>query len=640
MEKTISALQLSCDVDDVLNYAIVHNGVHIIRDICLKNESEEEFQDLTVQFHSDNELIKKGGVGVDRIRPGEEIHLKNLDVQINAGYLASLTEKSFCQICVEVRQNEELLISKTDRITVLAFDEWPGLQYTPELLAAFVMPNHPVVISMIQLAAKYLEKWTGDPSLAGYQYKDPNRVRFMAAAAYAAIQQKNITYAEPPASFEQFGQRIRLADAMLDQHMGTCLDMTLLYVACLEAMGLNPVMVLMNGHIFAGVWLIDESFTDLIMDDPSQLEKRMSKGIYEMTVVECTAMCAGKSRSFDEAVLSAERSVSYYGRFTFAIDVKRARSMGIRPLPVRIKTESGFEVPHEDRKEQEITHASKNEVEIFDLPDAGNKEQITKLMQWERKLLDLSLRNMLINMRLTRAVVPLLSPDLCILEDALSDGEEFRVMPRPAEMVVSGEGKVPVEALEKLGDFADFIALESRHKRLHSFYTETELNKCLTKMYRSARTSMEENGASTLYLALGLLRWFESKKSEEARYAPIVLVPVDIVRKSASKGYAMRMRDEDAQVNITLLEFLKQNHGIQIYGLNPPPMDEHGLDLARIFAMIRHALMELPMWDVVEVGFIGNFSFSQFVMWNDIHSNSAFLEKNKIVRSLMSGAVE
>ena len=143
MEKTISALQLSCDVDDVLNYAIVHNGVHIIRDICLKNESEEEFQDLTVQFHSDNELIKKGGVGVDRIRPGEEIHLKNLDVQINAGYLASLTEKSFCQICVEVRQNEELLISKTDRITVLAFDEWPGLQYTPELLAAFVMPNDP-----------------------------------------------------------------------------------------------------------------------------------------------------------------------------------------------------------------------------------------------------------------------------------------------------------------------------------------------------------------------------------------------------------------------------------------------------------------------------------------------------------------
>ena len=41
--------------------------------------------------------------------------------------------------------------------------------------------------------------------------------------------------------------------------------------------------------------------------------------------------------------------------------------------------------------------------------------------------------------------------------------------------------------------------------------------------------------------------------------APIVLVPIDIVRKSAGRGYAMQMRDEDSQINITLLEFLKQN---------------------------------------------------------------------------------
>lgn len=416
--------------------------------------------------------------------------------------------------------------------------------------------------------------------------------------------------------------------------------MTLLYVACLEAMGLNSVMVMMKGHIFAGVWLIEESFSDMIMDDPSQLEKRMSKGIHEMVVVECTAMCAGKNRSFDEAVVLAEKNVSNYGNFAFAIDVKRARSMGIRPLPVRIKTAGGFEVQHEDRKENEITNASEYKVEIFDLPDPAQKDQVTKLTQWERKLLDLSLRNMLINMRMTKAVAPLLSSDISILEDALSDGEEFQVMPRPADMSIAGDGSVSVEALGELGPFADFIALESKHKRLHSLYTEKELNSCLTKMYRSAKTSMEENGASTLYLALGLLRWFESKKSAAARYAPIVLVPIDIVRKSASKGYAMRMRDEDAQINVTLLEFLKQNYDIQIYGLIPPPMDEHGLDMPKIFAIIRHAVMNLPMWDVVEAGFIGNFSFSQFVMWNDIRSNSTFLENNKIVHSLMMGAVD
>ncbi len=633
-------LELICDMDDVLTYAAVHNGAQLVRDICIKNISEKDLESLTVRISAENELAERLEVGIEKIKPGEAVRLKKLQVSVNAGYLASLTERTLCPFTVEVYSGVELLISRTVMLTALAFDQWPGLQYTPELLAAFSMPNHPVVISLIQLASKYLEKWTGDPSLAGYQFKDPNRVKNMAAAAYAAIQQKNITYAEPPASFEELGQRIRLADAVLDQHLGTCMDLTLLYIACLEAMGLNPIMVMMKGHIFAGVWLSDDSFAEMIMDDPSQLEKRMSKGIHEIAVVECTSMCAGRSKSFDEAVRQAERNVSNYGNFAFAIDVKRARSMGIHPLPVRIRTESGFEVQHEERSAEKITSASKDKVEIYDLPDSGPKEQVTKLTQWERKLLDLSLRNMLINMRMTKAVVPLLSSDVSILEDALSDGEEFQVMPRPADMSVSGEGGVPVEALSQLGPFADFIALESRHKRLHSLYNDKELSSSLTKMYRSAKSSMEENGASTLYLALGLLRWFEGRKSEAARYAPVVLVPIDIIRKSASKGYAMRMRDEDAQINITLLEFLKQNYGIQIYGLNPPPEDEHGLDLPKIFAIIRSGVMNLPMWDVVEAGFIGNFSFSQFVMWNDVHSNGQFLEKNKIVHSLMIGAVD
>jgi hypothetical protein len=640
IKKAKNSLELSCEVDDVLTYAIVHNGSRILRDVCIKNTSEADIDNLIIRIESNNALVAPFEFGIEKIKPGEELHFKKLKVSMNADYLASLTERCLCQLNVKAYRGDELLVSDTKDITALAFDQWPGLQYTPELLAAFAMPNHPAVISLLQLAAKYLEKWTKDPSLAGYQFDDPNRVKLMAAAAYAAIQEKNITYAEPPSSFEEFGQRIRLADAVLDQHMGTCMDMTLLYVACLEAMGLNPVMIIMKGHIFAGVWLIEDSFSDMIMDDPSQLEKRMSKGIHEMIVVECTAMCAGRTRSFDEAITLAEHNVSNYGNFVFAIDVCRARSMEIRPLPVRVKTDVGFEVRHEDRKEKDVTGAPTEIGDMFDLSHSEEKEHATKQTQWERKLLDLSMRNMLINMRMTKAVVPLLSSDVGILEDALADGEEFYVLPRPTDMSISGEGGVPVEALGELGPFKDFIALESKHKKLHSLYTEKELSGCLTKMYRSAKTSMEENGASTLYLALGLLRWFEDKKNAAVRYAPIVLVPIDINRKSASKGYAMRMRDEDAQMNITLLEFLKQNYDMQIYGLNPVPMDEHGLDLPKIFAIIRHAIMNLPMWDVVEAGFIGNFSFSQFVMWNDIHNQCGFLEKNKIVRSLMNGAVD
>ena len=637
---TNKGIEINCDIDDVLNYAIYHNGAHIVRDICVKNISENDIENLTVKIDSYNELVVLFEFGIQKIQPGEELHFKNLKVGINADYLVLLTERSICKLRVEVYLDEEVIASEIKDITVFAFDQWPGLQYTPELLSAFVMPNHPVITNLLQLTSQYLDNWTSDPSLAGYQFKDINRVKTMAAAAYAAIQKCNITYAEPPSSFEYFGQRIRLADSVLEHHMGTCMDMTLLYVACLEAMGLNPIMIMKRGHIFAGVWLIDESFADMIMDDPSQLEKRMSKGINELIVVECTAMCAGKTHDFDDAINIAERHVSDYENFAFVIDVVRARSMGIRPLPVRIKTDAGFEVQHEDRKEKDITGAPTAIGDAFDLNNSGEKKQVTKQMQWERKLLDLSMRNMLINMRLTKGIVPLLSSDVGILEDALAEGAEFKVLPRPADMSISSESGIPVEALGSLGSFAGFIELESKRHRLHSLYTEKELSKSLTSMYRSAKTSMEENGASTLYLALGLLRWFEDKKSELPRYAPVVLVPIDIKRKSASEGYTMHMRDEDAQINITLLEFLKQNFEIHINGLNPVPVDEHGIDMPKIFAIIRHSVMNMHMWDVIEAGFIGNFSFSQFVMWNDIHNRAEFLENNKIVRGLMNGTVD
>lgn len=632
-------IELSVQVNDVLTYALQQNGLQMVRTIGIKNLTEEEIENLTVRISTDTELIKPFELAIQLLRAGEDMQLRGLKILINGAYLASLTERVTCVLHIAVCQGEEELAAKCIDMTALAYDEWPGLKYFPDLLAAFVTPNHPVVAGLLQSASKWLDKWSGRPSLEGYQSHDPNRVKLMAAAAYAAIQEKNIAYAVPPSSFETVGQRVRLCETVMEQRLGTCLDMTLLYAACLEAMGLNSVLVLMRGHIFAGVWLVDESFADPIVDDPSQLEKRMANGIHEMIVVECTAMCSGKSHGFDKAVEMAARTVGDYPDFVFAIDVLRARRSGVRPLPVRIKTDHGYIVEHSDRKESEVTSAPESLGDTIEYHDVRTAGPVTKQMQWERKLLDMSLRNMLINMRLTKAVVPLLSSAVSDLEDALADGEEFSVLPRPLEWDLSGIDTFSAETTNVLGPYADLIALESKHRRLHSIYSEKELNTCLTKMYRSAKTSMEENGASTLYLALGLLRWFEEEKSPTPRYAPIVLIPIDIIRKSASKGYALRMRDEDAQLNITLLEFLKQNFDIVINGLDPIPVDEHGVDMNKIFAIIRHGVMEETMWDVIESGFIGNFSFSQFVMWNDIHNKAEFLERNKVVRSLIHGAV-
>ena len=626
-------------VSAFMNYSLQQNGFKIIPAVKVVNNTKEEYSALRLRVSTKSELFETLELPVPDLKPGDSVIMEDINIPLNAVHLANLNEGYTCRFAVDLMQNEDTLTSEILEIKILAYDEWQGFNFHPRMLGSFVMPNHPVIAQLMHRASDFLGKWTGEPSLEGYQSGDPNRVRTMAAAAYAAIQEKNIIYANPPKSF-YVGQRVRLPDMIMDQHMGTCLDMTLLYAALLEAMGLNPILILVEGHIFAGIWLVESSFQDDIMDDPTQIEKRMSRGINELTVVECTAMCAGKIKKFEEAEKAAKRTVGNYGIFQFALDVTRSRAMGVRPMPVRIKGGEGYEILHEERKEDEISAAPEQELEEFVLDDAALAEKITKLGKWERKLLDLSLRNMLINMRVTKSVMPLLSGSLADLEDALSDGEEFQMFGRPRELEYPDGYVIGLENTNETGPYADLIKMECKHHRLHTIFTDGEANNIVTKMYRSARTSMEENGASTLYMTLGLLRWFENKTSEVPRYAPLILIPVELIRKSASKGFVVKMRDEEAQFNITLLEMLKQEFDISIGGLEPLPTDAHGIDIKKIFAIVRKAIVNETMWDIIESAFIGNFSFSQFVMWKDIHGQAEFMYGNKIVRSLMDNHLD
>lgn len=263
-------------------------------------------------------------------------------------------------------------------------------------------------------------------------------------------------------------------------------------------------------------------------------------------------------------------------------------------------------------------------------------EQIPKKLLWERKLLDLGLRNTLINLRLSKTVIPILTPSLAALEDTLADGEEFSVFPKPDNWQPEG-GEAGFENIHILGEAEEAVVSDFSKKRLRTVFTETELNKLITNLYRTAKTASEENGANTLYLAMGILRWYEAKGSDTARYAPIVLLPVEIIRKSAVKGFVIRLRDDEPQMNITLLEKLKQDFGVEIGGLNPLPLDEHGIDMGRVFSAVKEAVSDCPRWDVLESAYLGIFSFTQFVLWNDIRNRSDELAKNKIVKSLMDG---
>ncbi|MFT0272530.1 DUF4011 domain-containing protein [Bacteroides thetaiotaomicron] len=640
MNGTLDKIRVQFDYLPLINFAMQQNKVSVIHQLSIENMTSEPFRNIQVQITAEPDFGSITPVMMEAIPANNSVCLQSFSLVLSANYFAQLTERMSGSLKIEIRSEAETIFTQTYPIDILAYDQWGGINIFPEMLAAFITPNHAVLTPIIKRAAAILEQWTGTPSLDEYQSRNPDRVRKQMAAIYTALTEQQIIYSTIPASFEEHGQRVRLTDSVLAQKLGTCLDMALLYTSCLESIGLNALIVITKGHAFAGGWLVPETFPDPAIDDVSLLTKRTAEGIYDITLVETTCMNMGHNVDFDNAVKSANGKLSDPGSFILAIDIRRARHSGVRPIPQRVLNGQVWEIKEDEDMNRNTTHATPQSVNPYDLSGSETQTVLTKQLLWERRLLDLSLRNNLLNIRITKNTLQLIPANLACLEDALAEGDEFRILHRPAEWENPAMEFGIYSSIPESDPIADFVNSELSQKRLRFYLPENDLGKALTHLYRSSRTSIEENGANTLYLALGLLKWYETPSSERPRYAPILLLPVEIIRKSAAKGYVIRSREEETMMNITLLEMLRQNFGISVPGLDPLPTDESGINVKLIYSIIRHCIKNQRKWDVEEQAILGIFSFNKFIMWNDIHNNAHKLTQNKVVSSLINGKIE
>jgi hypothetical protein len=64
-----------------------------------------------------------------------------------ANYFAQLTERMSGSLKIEIRSEAETIFTRTYPIDILAYDQWGGINIFPEMLAAFITPNHAVLVS-------------------------------------------------------------------------------------------------------------------------------------------------------------------------------------------------------------------------------------------------------------------------------------------------------------------------------------------------------------------------------------------------------------------------------------------------------------------------------------------------------------
>lgn len=637
---TTGGLSIELGHEPRLCYAMQQSAVPWLRGLRLVNAGREALADLRVTIEVRPGFVAVHTLHVASVPAGGALEVPLPDLALSAAVFANTIEGTRADLVVEVWRSDQLLAAHTGSIDVLAYNEWPGLAVMPALLAAFVSPNHPGIGALAAEVATELQQRTGDGALDGYQQGDGGRVRATLAAAFDVLARRGIAYVTPPPSFEQHGQKVRTPEQVLGERLGTCLDLSLLVAALLEHVGLSPLVVIVRGHAFAGVWLQTGATPEVAVGSAVELRKRCDLGV--LTLVECTALCASATRRFETAVDLARQRLATDGEFVLAIDVAAARRLGIRPLPPRtgvyatVAPESvrGPDSPV-DLAASPLPDDAAPVVDVAPKP-ASTDPPPDRLEHWKGKLLDLTLWNRLLNTVATKKTIPLCAPDLTALEDRLQTGARFRVHARPA---LGEAGKDPRDldlAAQRAGvDLrAQYLADELRAGRLRADLDADELGTRLIEIFRHARTSLEESGANTLYLALGFLHWYESPQAEKPRRAPLLLLPLTIERLSVQEGFRLVLDDGESRVNQSLIAMLAHDHDLHVPLGETPPEDDHGVDVAAVLDAFRKATLVMPRWEVQPTACIGFFSFTKYLMWLDLAARDELL-RSPVLRHLI-----
>jgi len=615
------------------NYSFCVNNYSFLESVVWQLE-EKSLENVRIEITSQLGLFDLFEEHQDLMTVGNH-SLQNIKFNYNLSCLKQLVERDIDVISFKIFSNNELVFQTTFDLPVLPVDYFGRLNTHPELLASYVLANHPLIYQIKSDAVTILEKNKLTASFEGYQSQNKERVLQMVSALYQAMVNLQLVYSAMPASFEEEGQRIRLIDQVLDTKFGNCIDISLLFAACLEAVSLNPILVITRGHAFVGVWLDDQRFNDTITYDATALTKRIALGIKEIALIEATSLCKGNQLKFKDAMVSAEAQMLQIHNFSMAIDIKNARSKGIRPLPVYVAEE----VSNDDIKSNITSHKIDKKFEIgaiYDDLDLGESKNLTKQKIWERKLLDLSLRNNLLNIRFTKSMLQLVDLNINLLEDHLANGKSFTLQPNNSQPI-AGKYNLYAEPLHESDPLYQFADSEFKYNRLYTHYHQIELDAVLTHLFRNAKLAEEENGKSTLYLGVGLLKWIEPKNKDIPRLAPLLLIPVELSRKSVNAAFTLRSREEETMINITLLEYLRQEYQLDLSGLENLPMDDAGVDVKKVLTLFRKEILNLKGWDVLEQTVLGTFSFNKLILWQDISKFSEEIQKSPIVKSLIDG---
>jgi very-short-patch-repair endonuclease len=443
----------------------------IFKWIRVKNNGWSGEDDIVVSVFSEatgaQALIHPVMVAYPPVPTGATISVETLTIRPNFNELAQLEESLIGNLVVQVRINEVVVAEKRNRIEFFAYNQWMHNDYDFDCLSAFVFPNHPIVVEIMDGVRRRLKENTGDGSTSGYQpffSEGPqagiNRNREVLRAIYEELQSLDLEYSNPPQTFEGFGQKIRTPDVANRDRVVTCLDSTVLAASCIAAAGLDPLLFLVKQHAFPGVWSTPANSIDedgrpaslwhrpAVVKNINDFQSLASTGL--ILSIESTKLCRSLKTTFE---MAENRHLDFSkgstaNEFEGIIDVVRSAELGVRRLPNRqLLPDSQIYSVEIDRSAFDASIAERE----YEVPESSNDDEVReklsadnvprRVRRWMDALLDISNRNPLINLRTnpafflrpgekaTRGInLPMDLGMLAVLENKLMAGENLRAV--------------------------------------------------------------------------------------------------------------------------------------------------------------------------------------------------------------------
>ncbi|MFE6734887.1 DUF4011 domain-containing protein [Microbacterium sp. NPDC057650] len=628
------------------NLALAASGLPVVRSLAVHNETGRTIGDIRVEgsfaFGQTVPAVFDAVVGGPHL-PGAVAHvpLGESARQATAAAFQQAAEASAGAVSLRVAVQDAGSVALDLPVHVLAGNEflnWPDLHAA---VAAFVRPNTRSLTPVLRAASDLLQRRTGSGALEGYQ-SGPQRAERIAGAVYEALRGKQLTYINPPASFERTGQKVRTVDQVLADRFGTCIDLAVVYAAALEASGLAPVVFLTADHAFAGYRADGFAGETAVVRDPNLIVNLVESGA--VVPVELTGINPGSDVKYRKAVDVARR----YFRDSFdlvrtMVDVPAARAAGVLPLPsleferpTGVTAEAMAAAP-DDRpfvakgslRGLTLDHVEERVTGTLDTDDPAPP----RVKAWKRDLIDLSLRNPLLNMPRTGKTLDLVTPGglLARIDDVIHSGK--RIMLLPADGVDDLARQRGVRVASELAP--DEVTRQFTLTR--SLFSMVELGgfpRRLRTLQRDAKTLQQETGSNYLYLALGT--FIHTKPDGTEARAPLFLLPVQL-RGTPLLGYSIEAdAGESAVPNPCLVEWLRSTKGVRFPALENPPTDENGLAITTVFTELRRELAEqrLP-FRVDESATLAILRFATFQVWHDLNENWPRLTTSPIVDHLV-----